>query len=53
MKPKELEEEYGITKERIKLYKKSGIFTPNNPPSGNRATDYTECDGTMSRFKTT
>ena len=50
MKPKELEEEYGITKERIKLYKKSGIFTPNNPPSRNRATDYTECDIEQLKF---
>lgn len=44
MKPKEVQEMLGIPADRIKLFKREGVFTPTNPPSGNRATNYTEED---------
>ncbi len=44
MRPKEIQEKLGIDADRIKLFKREGIFFPENPPSGNRSTDYTETD---------
>ena len=44
MKPKEVQDMLGITADRIKLFKREGVFVPTNPPSGNRATNYTEED---------
>lgn len=44
MKPKEIQERLKIGADRIKLFKKEGIFTPDNPPSGNRSTNYTDAD---------
>lgn len=44
MRPKELQTKLGITADRIKLYKKQGVFFPENPPSGNRGTNYTDAD---------
>lgn len=44
MKPKELQKRLGINADRIKFYKRQDLFTPENPPSGNRGTDYTEGD---------
>lgn len=44
MKPKEIQKKLGINADRIKFFKREGVFTPENPPSGNRSTDYTEVD---------
>lgn len=44
MKPKEIQQKLGINADRIKFFKREGVFTPENPPSGNRSTDYTEAD---------
>lgn len=44
MKPKELQKMLGITHDRIKFYKREGLFSPENPPSGNRGTNYTDAD---------
>lgn len=44
MRPKEVQKMLGIDADRIKLYKKEGVFTPENPPSGNRSTNYTDAD---------
>ncbi len=44
MRPKELQEKLGITADRIKFYKKQDLFSPENPTSGNKATNYTEGD---------
>jgi len=44
MRPKEIQEKLGIDANRIKLFKREGIFFPENPPSGNRSTNYTETD---------
>jgi DNA-binding transcriptional MerR regulator len=44
MKPKEIQEKLGINADRIKFFKKQGVFAPENPPSGNRGTNYTETD---------
>ena len=44
MRPKEIQEKLGIDAERIKLFKREGIFKPEHPPVGNKATDYTEAD---------
>ena len=44
MRPKEIQERLGIDAERIKLFKREGIFKPEHPPVGNKATDYTEAD---------
>lgn len=44
MRPKEIQEKLGIEADRIKLFKREGIFYPENPPSGNRGTNYTETD---------
>ena len=41
MRPKEIQEKLGIDAERIKLFKREGIFKPEHPPVGNKATDYT------------
>ena len=41
MRPKEIQKKLGINADRIKLFKREGVFTPENPPSGNRGTDYT------------
>lgn len=44
MKPKEIQQKLGINADRIKFFKREGVFTPENPPSGNRGTNYTEVD---------
>ena len=44
MRPKEIQEKLGIGADRIKLFKRENIFFPENPPSGNRSTNYTETD---------
>lgn len=44
MRPKELQEKLGITADRIKFYKREDLFFPENPPSGNRGTNYTDAD---------
>lgn len=44
MRPKEIQEKLGINADSIKLFKREGIFFPENPPSGNRGTNYTETD---------
>lgn len=44
MRPKEVQEKLGINADRIKLFKREGIFRPENAPSGNRGTDYTNTD---------
>lgn len=44
MRPKEIQKKLGIDADRIKLFKREGIFFPENPPSGNRSTNYTETD---------
>ncbi|MFI2858628.1 helix-turn-helix domain-containing protein [Paenibacillus sp. JSM ZJ436] len=44
MRPKEIQERLGIDADRIKLFKREGIFFPENPPSGNRSTNYTQTD---------
>ena len=44
MRPKEIQVKLGISADRIKLYKREGVFSPENPPSGNRGTNYTEKD---------
>ena len=44
MRPKEVQERLGIDAERIKFFKKQGVFSPENPPEGNHSTDYTEKD---------
>lgn len=44
MRPKEIQEKLGIDADRIKLFKREGIFFPENPPLGNRGTNYTETD---------
>jgi DNA-binding transcriptional MerR regulator len=50
MRPKEAQRKLGMTADRIKFFKKQGIFTPENPPSGNHGTDYTENDLEALRF---
>ena len=35
MRPKEIQEKLGIDAERIKLFKREGIFKPEHPPVGN------------------
>ncbi len=44
MRPKEIQEKLGIDANRIKLFKKESIFIPENPPIGNRSTNYTDAD---------
>lgn len=44
MRPKELCEVLHISENVIKKYKKQGVFFPEHPSEGNRATDYTETD---------
>ncbi len=44
MKPKELQNALGINANRIKRLKREGLFCPENPPTGNRPTEYTERD---------
>lgn len=44
MRPKEIQEKLGINADKIKLYKREGVFSPENPPSGNRGTNYTDID---------
>lgn len=44
MRPKEIQEKLGIDAERIKLFKRERVFFPENPPSGNKSTNYTEAD---------
>lgn len=43
MTPKEIQEKLNISADRIKLYKREGIFSPQNSIPGKRA-DYTEVD---------
>lgn len=42
MRPKEIQQKLGINADRINFFKREGVFAPENPPSGNRCTDYTE-----------
>lgn len=44
MRPKEIQQKLGINADRIKFFKREGVFTPENPPYGNRGTNYTEAD---------
>lgn len=44
MRPKKIQEKLNIDADRIKLFEREGIFTPENPPSGNRGTNYTDVD---------
>jgi len=44
MRPKEIKEKLGLDANRIKLFKREGIFLPENPPSGNRGTNYSDAD---------
>ena len=44
MRPKEVQQILGINADRIKLFKREGVFAPENPPSGNHGTNYTETD---------
>ena len=44
MRPKEIQEKLGINADKIKLYKREGVFSPENTPSGNRGTNYTDTD---------
>ncbi|PKM87333.1 MAG: transcriptional regulator [Firmicutes bacterium HGW-Firmicutes-10] len=44
MRPKEIQDKLGIDADRIKLFKREGIFFPEHPPSGNKSTNYTETD---------
>ena len=44
MRSKEIQEKLNIDANRIKLFKREGIFTPQNPPSGNQSTNYTDTD---------
>ena len=44
MRTKENKEKLCIDADRIKFFKREGIFSPENPPSGNRGTNYTEED---------
>lgn len=44
MRPKEIQKKLGINADKIKLYKREGVFSPENPPSGNRGTNYTDTD---------
>lgn len=44
MKPKEICDKLGIDRNRINYYKEAKVFSPDYPPSGNRATNYTEAD---------
>lgn len=44
MRPKEIQEKLGINADRIKLFKREGVFFPENPPSGNHGTEYTVTD---------
>lgn len=44
MKPREVQKRLGINADRIKFFKREGVFAPVNPPSGNRSTEYTEAD---------
>ncbi len=50
MKPKEVQQILGIDADRIKLFRREGVFAPENPPSGNRATNYTQTDLESLRF---
>ena len=50
MRPKEVQQILGIDADRIKLFKREGVFAPENPPSGNHSTDYTETDLENLRF---
>lgn len=44
MRPKEFCEALHISENVIKKYKKEGLFFPEHPSEGNRATDYTKTD---------
>lgn len=50
MRPKEVQKILGIDADRIKFFKREGVFTPENPPSGNRGTNYSEADLENLRF---
>ena len=50
MRPKEVQQKLGIDADRIKLFKRENVFVPENPPSGNRGTNYTETDLENLRF---
>ena len=44
MRPQEVFKKLNITDDEIKKFKKAGVFKPENPPNGNRPTNYTEHD---------
>lgn len=44
MKPSEVAKSLGITTDRIKYFKKKGVFTPERPPAEGKPTDYTDRD---------
>lgn len=44
MKPSEVAKLLGITPDRIKYFKRKGVFTPQHPPAENRPIDYTGRD---------
>lgn len=44
MRPKEIQEKLGIDADRIKFFKREGVFFSENPPSGNKSTNYTDVD---------
>lgn len=44
MRPKEIQERLNISADKIKLYKREGIFSPQRQNDKNKTTDYTETD---------
>ena len=50
MSPKEIQEKLGINANRIKHFKKQGVFQPENPPVGNHTTKYSENDYNNLKF---
>jgi len=44
MRPSKVAKFLGISPDRIKYFKKKGVFTPERPPVSSKSTDYTERD---------
>lgn len=44
MKPSEVAKLLGVTPDRIKYFKRKGVFIPERPPAENIPTDYTDRD---------
>ena len=53
MRPKEIYQKLDINAERVKYFKEKGVFAPENPPSANRRTNYTETDYKNLKFLVT